>query len=38
MLREMGAAAAFVIDTTEEFQFAQGVTTNGDVYSNKTMQ
>jgi phage gp29-like protein len=34
MLREMGAAAAFVIDTTEEFQFAQGVTTNGDVYSN----
>ncbi len=34
MLREMGAAAAFVIDTTEEFAFAQGVNTNGDVYSN----
>lgn len=34
MLRDMGAAAAFVIDTTEEFQFAQGVSTNGDVYAN----
>jgi phage gp29-like protein len=34
MLSEMGAAAAFVIDTTEEFQFAQGVSTNGDVYNN----
>ncbi len=34
MLREMGAAAAFVIDTTEEFQFAQGTNTNGDVYAN----
>lgn len=34
MLREMGAAAAFVIDTNEEFQFAQGVSTNGDVYAN----
>ena len=34
MLREMGAAAAFVIDTSEEFQFAQGVSTNGDVYAN----
>jgi Mu-like prophage protein gp29 len=34
MLKEMGAAAAFVIDTTEDFQFAQGVSTNGDVYSN----
>lgn len=34
MLMQMGAAAAFVIDTTEEFQFAQGVSTNGDVYSN----
>lgn len=34
MLREMGAAASFVIDTTEEFQFAQGVSTNGDVYNN----
>lgn len=34
MLSEMGAAAAFVIDTTEEFQFADGVNTNGDVYAN----
>ena len=34
MLREMGAAAYFIIDTTEEFQFAQGVSTNGDVYNN----
>jgi phage gp29-like protein len=34
MMRELGAAAWFVIDTTEEFQFAQGVSTNGDVYSN----
>ncbi len=34
MLREMGAAAAFVIDTTEEFQFADGTHTNGDVYDN----
>lgn len=34
MLRDMGAAAAFVIDTNEEFQFAQGVSTNGDVYAN----
>ncbi len=34
MLNEMGAAAAFVIDTTEEFEFAQGVSTNGDVYNN----
>lgn len=32
MMRDMGAAAAFVIDTTEEFGFAQGVSTNGDVY------
>ena len=34
MLMQMGAAAAFVIDTNEEFQFAQGVSTNGDVYAN----
>lgn len=38
MLADMGAAAAFVIDTTEEFQFAQGVTTNGDVYANLVRQ
>lgn len=34
MLRDMGAAAAFVIDETEEFNFAQGSSTNGDVYNN----
>ena len=34
MVSEMGAAAGFVIDTTEEFQFAQGTNTNGDVYNN----
>lgn len=38
MLSEMGAAAAFVIDSTEEFQFAQGVSTNGDVYANLIRQ
>ena len=30
----MGSAAYFIIDTTEEFQFASGVSTNGDVYKN----
>ena len=34
MMRDMGHAAAFVIDSTEEFQFAQGVTTKGEVYEN----
>ncbi len=34
MLRDMVAAAAVVIDSTEDFQFAQGVSTNGDVYNN----
>lgn len=34
MLRDMGAAAYFIIDRTEEFQFAKGADTNGDVYSN----
>lgn len=34
MLRDMGSAAYFIIDTTEEFQFASGVSTNGDVYNN----
>ena len=34
MLKEMGAAASFVIDTEEEFAFAQGIDTNGDVYNN----
>lgn len=34
MLRDMGSAAYFIIDTTEEFKFADGVSTNGDVYNN----
>lgn len=33
MMRDMGAAAWFIIDETEEFNFAQGVSTNGDVYN-----
>lgn len=32
IMKDMGAAAAFVIDTNEEFSFAQGTSTNGDVY------
>lgn len=34
MMRDIGAAAWFIIDTTEDFEFAQGVSTNGDVYNN----
>ena len=34
MMREIGSAAYFIIDTTEDFEFAQGVNTNGDVYKN----
>jgi len=34
MLRDMGSAAAFVIDQSEELSFASGVATNGDVYNN----
>lgn len=34
MMQDMGAAAWFIIDTTEEFSFANGVQTNGDVYGN----
>lgn len=34
MMREIGSAAYFIIDTTENFEFAQGVATNGDVYKN----
>lgn len=34
MLRDMGSAAWFIIDTEEEFQFAKGADTNGDVYNN----
>ena len=34
MLRDMGAAAWFIIDESEEFEFATGAVTNGDVYNN----
>ncbi len=34
MMRDMGAAAWFIIDEQEKFEFAQGVSTNGDVYKN----
>ena len=34
MMKEIGSAAYFIIDTTENFEFAQGVSTNGDVYKN----
>lgn len=34
MLRDMGSAAWFIIDTTEAFEFAKGADTNGDVYNN----
>ena len=32
--RDMGAAASMVLDVNEDFAFAQGVATNGDVYGN----
>lgn len=34
MMRDMGAAAWFIIDETEELEFAQSASTNGDVYRN----
>ena len=34
MMREMGSAAWLIIDTNEEFSFAKGADTNGDVYNN----
>lgn len=34
MMRDMGSAAWFIIDDTEELEFAAGVSTNGDVYRN----
>jgi hypothetical protein len=34
MMKDMGAAAWFIIDETEEFEFAKGADTNGDVYNN----
>lgn len=34
MMRDMGAAAWFIIDESEEFKFAEVGTTTGDVYNN----
>ena len=34
MMRDMGAAAWFIIDELESFEFAKGADTNGDVYNN----
>lgn len=34
MMADMGSAAYFIIDDSESFEFAKGVTTNGDVYAN----
>lgn len=34
MMKDMGAASWFIIDETEEFEFAKGVSSNGDVYKN----
>lgn len=34
MMRDMGAAAWFIIDESEKFEFALPATTNGDVYKN----
>jgi hypothetical protein len=34
MMRDIGSASWFIIDKSEEFEFAQGATTNGDVYAN----
>lgn len=38
MMKDMGAAAWFVIDELESFEWAQGVSTNGDVYANLIRQ
>ncbi len=34
MMRDMGAAAWFIIDDSEQFEFATGAVTSGDVYNN----
>ncbi len=34
MMNDVGAAAWFIIDTNEQFEFAKQVETNGDVYKN----
>lgn len=34
MMADMGSASYFIIDDSESFEFAKGVSTNGDVYAN----
>ncbi|EGV44380.1 DUF935 family protein [Bizionia argentinensis JUB59] len=34
MMTDMGAAAWFIIDESESFEFAKGISTSGDVYKN----
>lgn len=34
MMRDMGAAAWYIIDSDEKFEWAKGADTNGDVYKN----
>lgn len=34
MMKEIGSAAYFIIDTEEDFEFAEASNTNGDVYKN----
>lgn len=34
MMKDIGAAAWFIIDNNESFEFAQGLNSNGDVYNN----
>lgn len=34
MMRDLGSAAYWIIDQSEEFEFAKSVETNGDVYKN----
>lgn len=34
MMTDMGAAAWFIIDKNEQFEWAKGIETNGDVYNN----
>lgn len=34
MMRDMGSAAWFIIDESEQFEFAQTTATNGDVFNN----
>ncbi|HEY9712878.1 MAG TPA: DUF935 family protein, partial [Chroococcales cyanobacterium] len=34
MMKDLGSAAYFIIDNDENFEWAEGVSTNGDVYKN----